>query len=139
MGWKKRREAIGALVQLWEWCVVHHEDGLLEGIEPADITFALDFTVEEAAQFLQALKECRLLDEHPTRLHDWWDYVGAYIETKYHNTNPARISEIARIYGKENLRMCKGYPEGASKEGLISPSSSALTLPRSVDRFWRVF
>lgn len=82
---------LGRVLQLWLWGLDYAWDGDLRKYDAG--------MVEEACNIpLSTLIEVGLVDRRPyLRLHDWWDYAGHYIKTKYKNY-PEKWERIKKSY-----------------------------------------
>lgn len=97
MGWAKH-EAVGYLHLLWYWCVDYAEDGDLTRHNAPRIALAIGLPPKEGERFLAALCEAGLLDTEPyLRIHDWWDYFGKYLQSKYRRS-PQKWERIRDLY-----------------------------------------
>lgn len=103
-----RDRCIGKLNLLWWWVLDYAEDGDLAGVRPETVGEVVDIrNTEEANVFYQALLETGFIDKETFCIHDWFDYAGRYLKTKYHSSNPAKYRQI--------LRKHLGKPKGSLK------------------------
>lgn len=119
--------ALGHLHCLWHTAIEQAEDG--------DLSKWSDGAIADAAQwegipieFLKAAFSSKFIDKNMI-IHDWLDYTGRYLISKYKTSNKSRLEEIwakfGRIYGKEFLSSSFSPPLG-SPPNLTLPN---LTLP----------
>lgn len=91
--------AIGHLHTLWHSALEQQEDGDLSA-------WSDDWIAESAAyegnsaQFVLELQDKKWLDGKI--LHDWLDYAGRYISTKYKTSNPIRLQEIYKKHSRSS-------------------------------------
>lgn len=106
--------AIGKLHRFWWWCVDYAEDGDLRKHNDARLGAAVGLNGEQAAMFVKAMVEACWLDRKPYfRVHDWWDYIGKFLQIKYKHT-PEKWQRIKALYAvKQNSS--KGGSKGRSK------------------------
>ena len=69
--------AVGLVVCLWIWAIIHAPDGDLSRFPDAAIARACHWH-KPAAALVKALTECGFLDDR--HIHDWDEYAGALIE-----------------------------------------------------------
>lgn len=69
--------AVGIVVCLWTWAVIHAPDGDLERFPDAAIARACHWH-KSAAGLAKALQECGFLDGR--RIHDWDEYASALMD-----------------------------------------------------------
>jgi hypothetical protein len=114
---------VGKLVILWLWVGKQKEDGDISGVDPITIGKAAEIeNPEEAKRFYKALIECRFVDEGVFLIHDWLDYVGRYLKSKYHTSNPAKWAKI--------LKKHSGKPKGRLKAHIPKPKPIPLPKPK---------
>lgn len=79
LGLKNRYEAVGLLICLWSWAVVHAPSGELEDISAQDLADAAGWR-KAPKKFRDALVASGLVDEADgkLRLHDWDDHQGMF-------------------------------------------------------------
>jgi hypothetical protein len=70
-----RAHAVGHLVCLWSWALVHAPDGVLSLLEPEDVATAAEWD-GDADLFLSSLVRAGFLDD-TLILHDWEEHQGA--------------------------------------------------------------
>ena len=89
---------LGKLHRFWWWCVDFAEDGDLSRHDANRIGRAVGEIGPKCETFLSAMIKAGFIDADPTlRVHDWWDYAGRYLQSKYKST-PKKWKEIKRIY-----------------------------------------
>ena len=91
-------ETIGRLQMFWWWCLDYATDGRLDKHGDAVIANVFGVT-QDHEKFVALLIEIEFLDSEPEiRVHDWWDYAGRFLQTRYKN-KPKTWKEIKRFYG----------------------------------------
>lgn len=105
--------ALGHLHCLWHTAIEQAEDGDLSKWAIGSIADAANWEGSEK-EFLSAALSSGFLD-NGNLLHDWLDYAGRYLTSKYKTSNLSRLSEIwakyGRIYGKELKRNSLPLPK----------------------------
>jgi len=90
--------ALGHLHALWHAAMEQQEDGILS-------SWSDDFIAECSAVTTDAHQYVRLLHEfgwlENKVIHDWLDYAGSYLTSKYKSNNRQRLVEIWRSHGRE--------------------------------------
>lgn len=116
-------QAVGHLHLLWHTILEQQEDG--------DLTDWPDAMIEEAAswegmpgEFIASLRLRGWLDGH--LVHDWLDYVGQYLITKYSSGNRPRLVMIWKKHGYK-------YGEGKGKWSKQKASSKRVVSDRKVN------
>jgi hypothetical protein len=109
MGWNLD-ETIGKLHRLWYWALDYAEDGDLRKFPATVLAGVVTHPILDADKLVDALKASRFCDHDPFRLHDWWDYVGRFLQVKY-KSNPMKWKKIQRFYHNR----CKNPPKNRSK------------------------
>ncbi len=105
---------LGGLHRFWWWCLDYAEDGDLRKYSRDTLTNTIGIDVDK-------LIKAKFIDEQPyLRVHDWWDYIGRFLQTKYKNYP----EKWQRIQG-----MCKGSFKGGSKRR-SKPKLPNLTKPK---------
>jgi len=102
--------AMGHLHALWHAAIEQQEDGDLSSWSD-DLIAQASHYCGSAPQYVSLLQEHGWLDGK--LLHDWLDYSGAYLQSKYHNTSRGYLKEVwakhGKHYGKStSLRKRKG-------------------------------
>ena len=89
---------IAKLHRLWWWTLHYAENGYLEKYEPNEILFAIGFDPPDSGQkFYNALLECKFIDAEENRIHDWWEYIGRFMQIKYKHKE-MKWQEIKHLY-----------------------------------------
>ena len=110
---------LGHLHALWHAALEQREDGDLSSWSDEIIADLSDFP-GDAPQYVRLLQEHGWLDGK--LLHDWLDYAGRYLVTKYSAKNRLRLVEIWALHGRTYGRACgepresKGRVKGDQKE-----------------------
>lgn len=108
----------GHLHLLWHAALEQQEDGDLSSWTDQFIADQADFA-GDAPQFVRLLQQLRWLDDR--LIHDWLDYAGRYLESKYKTSNPRRLREIWNAHGIN-------YDTGESKSAFSPPKGVPPTL-----------
>ncbi len=94
-------EATGYLVSLWVNVLELAEDGEITKWTKEDIAEYAGF-VGEPEKFYEALRlnGDGFIDVRKNRvfIHDWWDYAGKYLTTKYRTHNLEKLDYIKSLY-----------------------------------------
>jgi hypothetical protein len=97
MGWDID-STIGRLHRFWWWCVDYAEDGDLRKHNDARLGGSVGLNGETATAFVQAMVTAGWLDREPYfRVHDWWDYIGRFLQLKYKRT-PGKWIRVRNAY-----------------------------------------
>ena len=80
--------AVGIVVCLWTWAVIHAPDGDLSRFPDAAVARACQWH-KAPASLVKSLTECGFLDGD-RRIHDWDEYAGALIESAQASKEKAR-------------------------------------------------
>lgn len=98
MGWGIY-ETIGRLQCFWWWCVDYAEDGDLRKHNDSILGAAVGLNSQDAKRFVEAMKTARWLDSDPYfRVHDWWFYIGRFLQVKYKTSHPERWMAVKNAY-----------------------------------------
>lgn len=98
MGWDLD-VTLGKLFRFWWWCVDYCEDGDLSKLNDDDIGDAVGLAGEDATKFVEAMVESCWIDRAPYfRVHDWWDYIGLFLQRKYGNKKPEKWRRVKELY-----------------------------------------
>ncbi|MCD8349170.1 MAG: hypothetical protein LUC93_00980, partial [Planctomycetaceae bacterium] len=114
----------GLILSLWLGALEFAEDGdLWRGDDTASIRFvgALAEVPFEPERFIEVLRLDRWLDGW--LIHDWLDYVGKLLYTKYKSSNRGRLVEIWTKHGRQYGRGTDSDDEegcGEDAEGMSS-------------------
>ncbi len=107
-------QAIGHMHLLWHTAIEQAEDGDLSTWTPGSIAESASWEGSEQ-EFLKAVQDNQLMDGQ--KIHDWLDYAGKYLTSKYKTSHPEKLTEIwgkfGKIYGKEVKRNSLVLPEGS--------------------------
>ena len=97
-------ETIGRLHRFWWWCVDHAEDGDLRRYNDAVLARAIGLEAAQGKGFVHAMctaggrGRSGFLDRRPYfRVHDWWEYIGPYLQAKYKRT-PQKWERVRNMY-----------------------------------------
>ncbi len=90
--------AMGHLHALWHAALEQREDGDLSSWSEEDISASAGFD-GRAAPFVSLLQKHGWLNDR--LLHDWLDYAGRYLESRYRTSNSERLKEIWSRHGRE--------------------------------------
>jgi hypothetical protein len=108
-------QAIGHIHLLWHAAIEQAEDGDLSRWSESAIAECASFE-HDPKTFLLSLQENGFLDGRI--IHDWLEYVGRYLTTKYKTRNKTQLSKIWRkhgkIYGREVPREALGKAQGST-------------------------
>lgn len=89
---------LGCLHCLWHSALEQQEDGDLTRWPDAFTAHAASFKGDPAA-WVEALRTAGWLDG--SVLHDWLDYAGRFLESKYRSSDPDRLIRIWALHGRE--------------------------------------
>lgn len=89
---------MGHLHALWHAALEQSEDGDLSHWSDETIADYSDYP-GDAPQYVRLLQKHGWLDGKI--LHDWLDYAGRYLESKYRVSNPDRLRKIWAKFGRE--------------------------------------
>ncbi len=127
--------ALGRLHRFWYWCMTYAETGVLEKHPAARID------AKFGAGFVAAMRECGFIDKDRFRVHDWVDYAGRYLTTRYRTRNPLHLAAIYLEYGlraeaERILANAMQYKTAARVtqeqfDGLMGPQSAAPPKPET--------
>ena len=111
MGWELNA-TIGILHRFWWWCVDYTEDGDLRKHNPSRLGAAVGLFGSESNKFVNAMTKAGWIDSKPyPHIHDWWDYIGRFLQVKYKNS-PEKWKKIRELYKNVGF---KEDPKGGSK------------------------
>lgn len=99
-------QAVGHLHLLWHAAIEQQEDGDLTNW-PDELIAELAGYPGDATKFVALLAEIGWLDGK--KLHDWWEYAGRYLTSKYRIANPTKLSKIKKncSRSKDGLKTVK--------------------------------
>lgn len=89
---------LGHLHVLWHAALEQREDGDLSSWSDDFIAASACFT-GSSPQFVSLLESTGWLNEGRL-IHDWLDYAGRYLESRYRTSNPSRLREIWKKHGR---------------------------------------
>jgi len=105
-------KCIAKLHRLWWWALDYAEDGDLRRFTPEEIGLGIQISdANDAKRFYAGLIGSDFIDEKTLYIHDWLDYAGRYLKSKYHTNNPAKYEKIL----KKHSGKPKGKPVGKTK------------------------
>lgn len=105
--------AMGHLHALWHAALEQREDGDLSSWSDEAIADLSDYP-GDGPQWVRLLQKYGWLDDK--RIHDWLDYAGRYLKTRYASKNPERLKAIWAVHGRpfgevvEGLNLSKTLP-----------------------------
>jgi len=99
----RRSYIMGHLHALWHAALEQAEDGDLSQWSDELIAEMSDYP-GSAPQYVRLLQKYGFLDNKI--IHDWLDYSGKYLETKYRSSNPQKIIDI---WAKHNIEYGKAF------------------------------
>ena len=138
MGWNLK-ETIGALHMFWWWCVDYAEDGDLRKHNDARIATAVGLNSDQAKNFVDAMCQSGWIDREPYfRVHDWWHYVGRFLNGKY-SSEPKRWKRVKCMYeGRKVTRRLPSLPN-LTKPNLTKPIPPISPNGESFEIFWKEY
>jgi len=102
MGWGLD-ETIGKVHRFWWWALQYAEDGDLRRFNDGELAMVVGLKPDQGKGFIEAMVMCGggsvsgFIDREPYfKVHDWMDYAGRYLESKYRTANPRLWREIQR-------------------------------------------
>ena len=114
MGWSLD-ETIGKLHRFWWWCLDYAVDGDLRKYNESVLAGCVDLPPEQASEFVNSMVAARWLDRKPYfRIHDWWTYVGRFLQVKYKH-NPLMWQAIQAKYKNCSKNNRKARSVGSTK------------------------
>jgi len=129
MGWDLDR-TIGRLQRFWWWAMNYASDGDLSKYSYEVLGNVIGLRPEESEKFVQSMIRAGWIDEVPyLRIHDWWDYFGRFLKTKYKNY-PDKWKEIEGRYCVSRVVSSKGAPKGESETQLPNQTLPYQTEPK---------
>lgn len=97
MGWDIDL-TLGKLHRFWYWCVKYAENGDLRKFTDDQLGKPVGLTGESASKFVKAMKKHEWFDKKPFfRVHDWWDYIGPWLRSKY-KRSPLKWQAVRSAY-----------------------------------------
>jgi hypothetical protein len=91
----RRAYAMGHLHSLWHSAIEQQEDGNLSTWSDAMIAESADYP-GDPKRLVHSLKINNWL-ERDRRLHDWWDYAGPFLRSKY-KRSPEKWERVRSLY-----------------------------------------
>lgn len=91
---------IGKLHRFWWWCLDYAEDGDLRKHSENRIARSVGLSGgKEAQKFVEAMVNSSWIDREPYfRVHDWWDYIGLFLQRKYGEKNREKWERVKKLY-----------------------------------------
>lgn len=126
MEWDMQR-TVGALHMFWHWAMHEVLDGDLRKFNDDDIAIHSGVALEDAEQFVNAMKHARYIEITPYfRISNWWEIAGKYLrESKWRNKQDlvkALHESYANATLQDKTRVLKPFGGGGVGEGvLITP------------------
>lgn len=114
-------EVIGILHRFWWWCVDYAEDGDLSKYNDAQLAFAAGVSTDSSKEFIVAMIDCGFIDRDPFQVHDWYEYAGRYLESKYRTSNPKKLKQIQRRCRLSKDRLKSDFRQ-TTKPNLTKPN-----------------
>lgn len=121
----RRSYAMGHLHSLWHVALEQQEDGDLSSWSDEFIAESSDYS-GDAPQFVQQLQRHGFLDGR--LIHDWVDYAGKYLTSKYGGgTDRGRkiLEAIWKKHGREYGADAKQANRGVSRDAGVPRKSAA--------------
>jgi hypothetical protein len=99
MGWDLDT-TIGKLHRFWWWCVDYAEDGDLRKHNDNRIARSVGLNGDnDAKRFVEGMVQSCWIDREPYfRVHDWWDYIGLFLQRKYGDKQKEKWIQIKELY-----------------------------------------
>jgi hypothetical protein len=127
-GWTSN-ECIGVMHRLWWWTLAYAESGYLGDHEPEAISSAIEAQENNHyshGMLFEALKSSKFVTTNYF-IHDWLDYAGRYLKTKYRTSNPDKLADIIDNYNKKKVN--RKSKRGQTKVDAKSDTLTNLPLP----------
>ena len=99
LDWERDR-TIGFLHRFWHWVLSYAEDGDLNKFSNEIIAEGLNCELK----VIEAFYKFKWIDED-RKVHNWLDYAGKYLESKYRTSNPKKWKTIVRKYRQSKNRL----------------------------------
>lgn len=99
---------IGHLHALWYATLEQQEDGDLSSWTDEFIAESCCYQ-GDAPQFVSLLQKHKWLDGKV--VHDWWEYAGRYLESKYKTSNPKKLHKIMERLSVVGLKVALRKPK----------------------------
>lgn len=116
---------IGKLFRFWWWCVDYAQDGDLTKHNDSRLAVAVGLNGSQGKQFVESMVQSGWIDREPYfRVHDWWEYIGRFLQTKY-KQNPKAWKEIQErcLNGSKNIQPNLTQPD-LTQPNLTKPKES---------------
>lgn len=107
----RRSYALGHLHALWHTAIEQQEDGDLSAWSDDMIAEVSDYQ-GDAHHWVKALQTYGFLTGR--LIHDWPDYAGRYLESKYRTSKPERWAKIKGKWAKTDYRQTKDGPHNST-------------------------
>jgi len=121
MGWDKY-QTVGRLHAFWWWCVDYALDGDLSKFNDEQLAEAVGLDSSQAKQFVEAMVKSGWIDREPDfRVHDWWDYVGNFLQRKY-KSSPGAWKKIKDKYYQTTDKRSSKLPTNSGAPNLTKPN-----------------
>jgi hypothetical protein len=135
MGWSKDT-TIGKLHRFWWWCVSYAEDGDLRKYHVDQIGAAVDLAPgKESSLFANNMVKAKWIDLKPyLRVHDWWHYIGRFLQVKY-KLHPEKWEKVRALYtdGSNNP------PNNGGNNHIPNLTLPNQTKPKKKQPYWAAF
>jgi hypothetical protein len=86
--------AVGKLHRFWWWCMKYAETGVLDKHPEPRID------AKFGRGFVAAMRAAGFIDKERYRIHDWPDYAGRYLSTRFRTRKPLYLASIYLEYGR---------------------------------------
>lgn len=117
-------QTIGKLHRFWWWCVDYAEDGNLTKFSDSQIGHAVGLNGDQAKCFVKAMLETCWLDREPYfRVHDWWRYIGRFLNGKY-SRHPKSAERVRKLYKCRTATVRKPCLPNLTKPNKTTPPYS---------------
>jgi hypothetical protein len=98
MGWDLDT-TIAKLHRFWWWCVDYAENGDLRKHSNERVGRAVGLSNGESTRFVESMILTGWIDEKPyRRVHDWWDYIGLFLQRRYGSKNSEKWKAVYKLY-----------------------------------------
>jgi hypothetical protein len=120
---------VGKLHRFWWWALDYAEDGDLSRFTPEELGDSVGLSGDTSSRWVEAMLESGWFDREPYfRIHDWWDYVGAFLRSKYKRNKEKWEAIRDKCLDKKST--CNGYVTVTQplREGYVTALPN-LTIP----------
>jgi hypothetical protein len=125
MEWDKAT-TVGKLHMFWWWCLDYAPDGDLTKHPSQRIAQAVE--VQDHEKFMNAMIESGYIDTEPyLRVHEWWDYIGLFLQRRYGKKNEKKWKEVQELYSDCTTTVRKGVHQ------LAQPNQTNQTTPKVIN------